>query len=123
MEDRLYDAEVIEGAGLVVYPGFIDMFTTLGQSEDTTRSQHRPTTAFRSRVNWRWRTTPPDNRNGLTPEYEVSKTLEFRGTTAEERRKLGFTDLLVAPPARLGRPAVALPSLDSPQRPAQTGAR
>src|SRR3981081_2087544 len=26
-----YDAELIDGKGLVVYPGFIDLYTTLGQ--------------------------------------------------------------------------------------------
>ena len=27
-----FDAEVIEGKGLVVYPGFIDLYTTSGQA-------------------------------------------------------------------------------------------
>ena len=28
-----FDAEVIDGKGLVVYPGFIDLFTTVGQRQ------------------------------------------------------------------------------------------
>ena len=40
--------------------------------------------------------TPPDNRNGITPEYEVSNALDT-ASIAEERRKLGFTDVLIAP--------------------------
>ena len=27
-----FDAEVIEGKGMVVYPGFIDLYTTSGQA-------------------------------------------------------------------------------------------
>src|SRR5258708_26280313 len=34
-----YDAEVIEGKGLVVYPGFLDLYTTLAQPQGVVRSQ------------------------------------------------------------------------------------
>src|SRR5262245_43599998 len=33
-----YDAETVEGKGLVVYPGFIDLFTTVGQRPGVDRS-------------------------------------------------------------------------------------
>src|SRR5262249_5510109 len=33
-----YDAESIEGKGLVVYPGFIDVYTTVGQRSGVERS-------------------------------------------------------------------------------------
>ena len=33
-----YDAETIEGKGLVVYPGFIDLYTTVGQHAGVERS-------------------------------------------------------------------------------------
>ncbi len=90
-----YDAEVIEGKGLIVYPGFIDLYTTSGQDAAAIKSL---TGAGRT-VNYAdfaLPRTPPDNRNGITPEYEVARALDM-STLAEERRKLGFTDVLVAP--------------------------
>jgi imidazolonepropionase-like amidohydrolase len=90
-----YDAEVIEGKGLIVYPGFIDLYTTSGQDAAAIKSL---TGAGRT-VNYAdfaLPRTPPDNRNGITPEYEVSRALDM-GALSEERRKLGFTDVLVAP--------------------------
>ena len=90
-----YDAEVIEGKGLIVYPGFIDLYTTSGQDAAATKSL---TGAGRT-VNYAdfaLPRTPPDNRNGMTPEYEVVRALDM-GALSEERRKLGFTDVLVAP--------------------------
>ena len=33
-----FDAEVIDGKGLTVYPGFIDLFTTVGQRSGADRS-------------------------------------------------------------------------------------
>ncbi len=90
-----YDAEVIEGKGLVVYPGFIDLYTTSGQAAGATRSL----TGEGRSVNYTdfaLPRTPADNRNGITPEYEVASALDM-GSLAEERRKLGFTDVLVAP--------------------------
>ena len=35
-----YDAEVIDGKGLVVYPGFIDLYTTSGQDANATTLQN-----------------------------------------------------------------------------------
>lgn len=33
-----YDAETIDGKGLVVYPGFLDLYTTIGQAAGVERS-------------------------------------------------------------------------------------
>ncbi len=90
-----YDAEVIEGKGLVVYPGFIDLLTSSGQDPAAVRSSTgagRPV----NYADFALARTPDDNRNGITPEYEVAKAVDL-GAMAEERRKLGFTDVLVAP--------------------------
>ena len=90
-----YDAEVIEGKGLIVYPGFIDLYTTSGQAAGAVKSL----TGEGRTVNYAdfaLPRTPADNRNGITPEYEVSRALDM-GALSEERRKLGFTDVLVAP--------------------------
>ena len=90
-----FDAEVIEGKGLVVYPGFIDLLTTQGQDSSVVKST---TGAGRpiNYANFALARTPDDNRYGMTPEYEVATAVDL-GSLAEERRKLGFTDLLIAP--------------------------
>ncbi len=90
-----YDAEVIDGKGLIVYPGFIDLYTTSGQAPGAVKSQTGPGRDV-NYADFALPRTPPDNRNGITPEYEVARSLEMGGL-AEERRKLGFTDVLVAP--------------------------
>ena len=90
-----YDAEVIEGKGLIVYPGFIDLYTTSGQTAGVNKSL----TGEGRTVNYAdfaLPRTPLDNRNGITPEYEVATALDM-STLSEDRRKLGFTDTLVAP--------------------------
>jgi imidazolonepropionase-like amidohydrolase len=94
--DIPYDAEVIEAKGNYVYPGFIDLYSTLGQTPSATRSQ---TGAGRTvpYVDFALPRTPPDNRNGLTPEYQVAAALDLTHSAAEERRRQGFTGLLIAP--------------------------
>ncbi|WP_435015814.1 amidohydrolase family protein [Tundrisphaera sp. TA3] len=90
-----FDAEVIEGKGLVVYPGFLDLYTTSATAPGSSRSQ---TGAGRdvNYSNFALPRTPADNRNGITPEFEVAATLD-PSAGAEEHRRLGFTDVLVAP--------------------------
>ena len=61
-----YDAETIEGKGLVVYPGFIDLYTTVGQRAGIERSatgHGRPVDLAEAPL----ASTPADNRRGLTP--------------------------------------------------------
>ncbi|WP_406700275.1 amidohydrolase family protein [Singulisphaera sp. Ch08] len=103
------DAEIIDGTGLVVYPGFIDLFTTMGQSPNAVRSR---TGAGRS-VDYKQTAlarTPEDNRNGLTPEFEVASTLSLSESQAAEHRKLGFTDLLSTPAGAIATGQSALVS-------------
>src|SRR5262245_42468629 len=91
-----YDAETIEGKGLVVYPGFIDLYTTVGQRAGVERSatgRGRPVDLAEAPL----AATPADNRRGLTPEFEVAGVLDLNDGLAEPRRRLGFTDLLSAP--------------------------
>ncbi len=91
-----YDAEVIEGKGLVVYPGFLDLYTTLGQPVGVTRSQVGAGRTIKYADN-AWPKTPTDNRLGMTPEFEVANVLDLPDATADERRRLGFTDIVAAP--------------------------
>src|SRR4051794_28917407 len=90
-----FDAEVIDGKGLIVYPGFIDLYTTSGQAAGAVKSLTGPGRDV-NYADFALPRTPPDNRNGITPEYEVARSLEM-GSLADDRRKLGFTDVLVAP--------------------------
>ncbi len=105
-----YDAETIDGKGLFVYPGFIDLYTTLGRSPNTTRSEtgegrNIPYNDFALPE------TPPDNRNGLTPEFRMAEELTLPDKTVEDHRRLGFTDLLAAPGGAIATGQSALVSL------------
>jgi imidazolonepropionase-like amidohydrolase len=105
-----YDAEVIDGKGLVVYPGFIDLFTTVGQRAGVDRSatgRGRPVDLAETPL----ATTPEDNRKGLTPEFEVADVLELSDGLCSPRRALGFTDLLSAPEGAIATGQSALVSL------------
>ena len=67
--------------------------------------------------------TPPDNRKGLTPEFDVAMLSEPTEALAEPRRRLGFTDLLSAPSGSIATGQKALVSLSgSPRREAVVAA-
>jgi imidazolonepropionase-like amidohydrolase len=105
-----YDAEVIEGKGLVVYAGFLDLYSNEGQDSNAPRSgtglsRPIPLKEFAQA------STPPDNRNGLTPEFQAAEAVKLASATAEARRKLGFTDLLSAPEGSVATGQSALVSL------------
>ncbi len=105
-----YDAETIEGKGLVVYPGFIDLYTTVGQHAGVERSatgRGRPVDLSESPL----ASTPSDNRRGLTPEFEVAGALDLNDALAEPRRRLGFTDFLSAPAGAIATGQSALVAL------------
>ena len=81
-----YDAETIDGKGLVVYPGFIDLYTTVGQRAGVERSatgKGRPVDLAEAPLS----STPPDNRRGLTPEFEVAVRTRARPTPLAEPRR------------------------------------
>ena len=63
-----FDAEVIDGKGLVVYAGFLDLYTTLGVPAGVVRSQTGPGRSAAT-GDYPLPRTPTDNRNGLTPEF------------------------------------------------------
>ena len=105
-----YDAEVIDGKGLSVYAGFIDLYTTVGQRAGVERSatgKGRPVDLSEAPL----ASTPPDNRRGLTPEFDVAAALDLADSLAEPRRRLGFTDLLSAPGGAIATGQSALVSL------------
>ena len=105
-----FDAEVIDGKGLTVYPGFIDLFTTVGQRPGVERSatgRGRPVDLAESPL----AATPADNRRGLTPEFEAAGALELTDALAEPRRRLGFTAFVSAPGGAIATGQSALVSL------------
>ena len=110
-----YDAQVIDGKGLVVYPGFIDLYTTAGQrpgAERSTTGTGKPVELSETTL----AATPTDNRKGLTPEFRVAEILELNDAFAGPRRKLGFTDLLSAPAGAIATGQSALVGLTGEPR-------
>src|SRR5207302_3624252 len=93
------DAEVIEGAGLTVYPGFIDAGTSalLDPNRNPAPSPGRPVDFSRFAL----AATPPDNRKSLTPEFEAPQGLKTDLAAIEARRKSGFTSVHIVPAGRI----------------------
>ncbi|AMV39303.1 amidohydrolase family protein [Planctomyces sp. SH-PL62] len=105
-----FDAEVIEGKNLFVYPGFIDLYSTTGQKagvERSTTGRGKPVDLSETTL----AETPADNRKGLTPEFLVADGLELGEGVAAPRRRLGFTDLLTAPAGAIATGRSAFVSL------------
>src|SRR5712692_7870049 len=90
------DALLIDGKGLVVYPGFIDAMSNWGFDPGLRRSEAGPPAPvdFASEA---LAATKPDNRKGMTPEFQVATALRMEEEPAEAWRKLGFTAHLIAP--------------------------
>ena len=98
-----FDAEVIEGKGLVIYPGFIDLFTTVAQRAGVDRSttgRGRPVDLSETSL----AVTPADNRKGLSPEFEAAGSLELTDALVEPRRAWGSPTCCL-PPAGPSPPA------------------
>ena len=94
-----YDAETIDGKGLFVYPGFLDLFSTVGQAAGAVKSRTGDGRTL-PYADYAYPRTPADNRYGITPDHDVASSLELADATAEERRRQGFTGMLAAPPRR-----------------------
>ncbi len=95
------DARVIDGAGLTVYPGFFDTYTSLGlgtpaaatqtqrgQGGGGQQAQVAPTAQAASNSNY------PD---GLQPEENVADALKAGEAQFETNRNAGFTTVLTIP--------------------------
>ena len=104
-----YDAETVEGKGLTVYPGFLDLATSQGTAAGATRSLTGPGRTV-NYADFALPSTPPDNRNGITPEFQVASSLELADQAAEERRGQGFSDILSMPAGSIATGQSALVS-------------
>lgn len=92
------DALVIDGSGLTIYPGFIDAGSTWGVDTTLRRSEAGAPEVVDYAAE-ALATTKPDNRKGVTPEFETSTALKVDDDTADNWRKQGFTARLAAPEA------------------------
>ncbi|HEX3149019.1 MAG TPA: amidohydrolase family protein [Gemmataceae bacterium] len=90
------EALVIDGAGLTVYPGLIDAGSSRGFDAALRRSAGGPP-VVEDLASDILAATKPDNRKGLTPEFEVRSALKSDEDTFIPWRKLGFTAELAMP--------------------------
>ncbi len=93
------DAQVIDGDGLRVYPGFIDAATS-----ELLDPAKKPVPAAGRKVDFSryvLAATRPDNRRGLTPEFRAGDSLKPNAALFESLRTLGFTDVHVLPSGRI----------------------
>ncbi len=90
------DALSIDGKGLTVYPGFLDGLSNWGFDQALRRSE-MGAPAAEDLASEALIATKPDNRKGLTPEFQVSTALTVDEDQADTWRKIGFTAHLVAP--------------------------
>lgn len=93
--DAPADAQVISGKGFYVYAAFLDAGSTAlldpekkpkpaaGRKWDTTR--------------YVLAATRPDNRKGLTPEYQAAENLKLDSGKLDELRKAGFAAMHILP--------------------------
>jgi imidazolonepropionase-like amidohydrolase len=89
------DAEVVDGAGLVAYPAFIDAAgPSLLNPDETPQPETGRDPDFRSDV---LAATRPDNRRGLTPEFESSSALKIDTAKIDGHRSEGIATVHVTP--------------------------
>jgi imidazolonepropionase-like amidohydrolase len=90
------DALVIDGTGLTVYPGLIDCGSPSGFDAALRRSAGGPP-APEDLASDILAATKPDNRKGLTPEFEVRSALKADDEVIAPWRRVGFTVHLAMP--------------------------
>jgi len=89
-------ALVIDAAGKTLYPGFIDALGTWGYDSALRRSEAGPASAEDLAAE-ALATTKPDNRKGVTPEFQTATALKADDEATENWRRAGVTARLVAP--------------------------
>jgi imidazolonepropionase-like amidohydrolase len=91
------DAIVIEGKGMSVYPGFVDALCNRGFDGTLQRSAVGDPAEEELNAD-ALAATKPDNRKGMTPEFQVRAALK-RDAEGDNWRKAGITAQLSAPDA------------------------
>ncbi len=103
-------AEVIDGAGLVVYPGFIDAGAEAKLKPGATPRDAERAVQFEENLH---AATKSDNRRGMTPELVVVEHAFPDAEAQATRRKTGVTDAHLIHFAPLAGGQTALISLSS----------
>lgn len=90
------DAKLIDGKALVIYPGFIDAGNTWGVDTTLRRSESGPAEPV-DLASESLAATKPDNRKGLTPEFDVATALKAEDDSANSWREQGIVARLALP--------------------------
>jgi imidazolonepropionase-like amidohydrolase len=94
------DARVIDGAGLTVYPGIFDSYTSFGVRQETTNQgggQGRGAAVTDPAQFFLAQMSAPPTRAGLLPEVTVTEQLQIAAETFDAQRAVGITTALTAP--------------------------
>lgn len=87
-------AEVLDGKGLIVYPGFIDAYTTKGFAAPATPAAKDPDTVTSDYASAFMRESV---RKGIRPELRSTSNLSLTDDVVKPYLSAGFTTILVAP--------------------------
>jgi imidazolonepropionase-like amidohydrolase len=101
-------AEVILGKGLVVYPGFIDAMCEAKIKPNSPSPEAGRVVSYDENL---VAATRPDNRRGMTPEFEVGEHALRDAEFQAARRKAGITDVHLVHFAPIAGGQTALVSL------------
>jgi imidazolonepropionase-like amidohydrolase len=107
------DARVIDGAGLTVYPGLIDMGTTAGVELPRAQTPEFKT----SEEAERWK-----RDNILRPQLEAAEYIRPDATTLTSLASVGITSVLATPPGEVIKGRSALVNVAAPEEDPQIGA-
>jgi len=130
------DALVVDGAGLVVYPGLIDMSnntiveggappaaTTAGAAAPTTQAGRGRGANVATPDNITWADQERDARTRyLHPDVEAAKIVEIDGDSLRRLAAAGITSALAVPAQGIIRGQSALVNITAPPDPAETSA-
>jgi imidazolonepropionase-like amidohydrolase len=130
------DALVVDGAGLVVYPGLIDMSnntiveggappaaTTAGAAAPTTQAGRGRGANVATPDNITWADQEREARTRyLHPDVEAAKIVEIEGDSLRRLAAAGITSALAVPAQGIIRGQSALVNITAPPDPAETSA-
>ncbi len=97
------DARILDGAGMTVYPGFIDAFSDVGLEEARPQAAQRPAAAPAAPawpgapVQQQPDAEPTEESRGLTPYRQAADMISSTHRKIEPARNAGITTALVAP--------------------------
>jgi len=90
--DIPWDARVVDGSGLTVYAGLIDVLSYAGVPEPESIQAPQPVPD---------RSNPSFERAGITPDQSVRSDLDPSDKSVTDMRKMGFTAALTSPRGRM----------------------